>query len=67
MRRLIDLSRARVALAVWASAMALTAASAQDGVKPKPSPSEAEEIARYCAALGPSIVEARAAYQVAPA
>jgi flagellar motility protein MotE (MotC chaperone) len=64
MRRLIDLSCPRFALAALASALALTPATAQDGVKPKPTLTETEEIARYCAALGPSIVEARAAYQL---
>lgn len=47
-----------------ASALALFPALAQDPPKPKPAMSESDEIARYCAALGPSIVEARAAYQL---
>ena len=64
MRRLIDLSRPRFAISALAGALALNPAAAQDGVKPKPTLSETEEIARYCAALGPSIVEARAAYQL---
>lgn len=64
MRRLIDLPRLRFAIPALAAALALTPATAQDGVKPKPTLTENEEIARYCAALGPSIVEARAAYQL---
>lgn len=64
MRRLFDLSRPRFALAAWAGAVALTSAAAQDGAKTKPNLTPTEEIARYCAALGPSIVEARAAYQL---
>jgi flagellar motility protein MotE (MotC chaperone) len=58
------MSRPRFVLAVLASATALSPALAQDPPKPKPALSETDEIARYCAALGPSIVEARAAYQL---
>ena len=64
MRSLFDLSRPRFALSLLAGAAALTSALAQDGARPKPAMTESEEIARYCAALGPSIVEARAAYQL---
>ncbi len=60
----IDLHSPRFVIAVMAGALALTSAGAQDGVRPKPTPSETEEVARYCAALGPSVVEARAAYQL---
>jgi flagellar motility protein MotE (MotC chaperone) len=52
--------------AALASALLATAALAQDGAKPKPAPerSPESEIARYCAALAPSMAEARAAYQL---
>jgi len=46
------------------AALALGPAFAQDPPKPKPAISDNDEIARYCAALGPSVVEARAAYQL---
>jgi flagellar motility protein MotE (MotC chaperone) len=64
MRRLTRFYLLRFALVAATSALTLTSACAQDGVKPKASPNETEDIARYCAALGPSIVEARAAYQL---
>ena len=54
----------RLVLAALASALVFSPATAQDPPKPKPAMSESDEIARYCAALGPSIVEARAAYQL---
>lgn len=59
------LSAAALACALFASA-----ATAQNGVKPKPAATPApdrgaeSEIARYCAALAPSAAEARAAYQL---
>ena len=52
--------RLRFVLAV----LAISPAFAQDPPKPRPATPDSDEIARYCAALGPSIVEARAAYQL---
>lgn len=56
--------RAHIAFLLMASATSLTPATAQDPAKFKPAPAESDEISRYCSALGPSIVEARAAYQL---
>jgi flagellar motility protein MotE (MotC chaperone) len=52
--------------AALACALLATAATAQDGVKPKPAFDRVleNEITRYCAALAPSAAEARAAYQL---
>ena len=56
--------RPRYVLAALMLATAPLAAFAQDPARPRPGGTESDDIARYCAALGPSIVEARAAYQL---
>ena len=51
--------------AALASALALSPAAAQDGIKLKPAERNPQgEIERYCGALAPGASEARAAYQL---
>jgi flagellar motility protein MotE (MotC chaperone) len=51
--------------AALASALALSPAAAQDGVKPRPAERSSQgEIERYCSAMAPGASEARAAYQL---